>query len=146
MTQSPSLRYASLALIAGAALHFVAIFLGAEFVQFLGAPPEIVESFRNGTAKGPVSTGMIAAFLLFLGYLTGKKSRGKPARIFLFLCAVVFIARGILGGLFVPALLDGGHQTDPLFFWFHVGASIFVLSIGIAISRGLYITKRGGGS
>ncbi|MFZ6749925.1 hypothetical protein [Undibacterium sp. Ren11W] len=47
----------------GAAIHLAAIFSGAGWYRFFGAPPLIVESARSGTLLAPVGAMLIAALM-----------------------------------------------------------------------------------
>ena len=137
-----NLRYASCALLTGALVHLIALYLGPNALDFLGAPVEVVHSARDGTYLAPISTIAIAAFLTFLSYLTVKQKRGKIARLFLVLCAGVFIVRGLMVVLLVPVIAQGIPDGQSVKVWFHVFLSLVVLSIGVAIARGLYIGSK----
>ena len=118
--------------------------MGPEAVKFLGAPPEIVKSIADGTFYGPAITLAIAALLAGLAWLSvkAKSSANKVIRIILWLFAFIFTLRGLLIFLFVPAIMAGRDGGDAKLFWFHVGASFFVLTIGLALGWALYHTRK----
>jgi len=130
--------------MAGALLHVVGLIMGPEAVKFLGAPPEVVQSIADKTFYGPAITLAIAALLAGLGWLSwkGRTSTNKGLRVILWLFAFIFTLRGLLIFLFVPAIMAGRNGGDPMLFWFHIGASIFVLTIGIAVGWALYKTRK----
>ncbi|MEP3890574.1 MAG: hypothetical protein ABJN69_08900 [Hellea sp.] len=137
-------NYAALALIAGALLHVVGLLMGPEAVKFLGAPPDVVQSIADKTLYGPTLTLAIAALLGGLAVLSlkAKKTRNKIIRAILWLFAFIFTLRGLLIFLFVPAIMAGRNGGDAKLFWFHVGASFFVLTIGIALGWALLKTRK----
>lgn len=49
--------------LVGVAIHIGAIFGGADWYQFFGASPSIVESARSGTLLAPVAAAIIAALM-----------------------------------------------------------------------------------
>jgi len=135
--------YAALALGEGALLHVVGLIMGPDAIRFLGAPPEVVQSIAEGSFYGPAITLAIAALLAGLAFLSWRTrtTSGKITRFFLWLFAFVFILRGMLVFLFVPAIMAGRNGGDATLFWFHVGASIFVLTIGLALGFALWKTR-----
>lgn len=137
-------NYAALALIAGALLHVVGLLMGPEAVKFLGAPPNVVQSIADGTFYGPAITLAIAGLLGVLAFLSlkAKTSSHKFLRAILWLFAFIFTLRGLLIFLFVPAIMAGRNGDDATLFWFHVGASLFVLTIGIALGWALFKTRK----
>lgn len=144
MSSNALFGYAALALLAGALLHVIALMMGPEAVKFLGAPQEVVQSIADKTFYGPAITLAIGGVLAGLGWLSWKarKSSYKVLRVILWLFAFIFTLRGLLIFLFVPAIMAGRNGGDPILFWFHVGASLFVLSIGTALSLALYKTRK----
>ncbi len=118
--------------------------MGPEAVKFLGAPQEVVQSIADKTFYGPAITLAIGGLLAGLGWLSWKarKSSYKVLRVILWLFAFIFTLRGLLIFLFVPAIMAGRNGGDPILFWFHVGASLFVLTIGTALSLALYKTRK----
>lgn len=135
--------YAALALGAGALLHVIGLLMGPEAIKFLGAPQEVVQSVADKTFYGPAITLAIAALLAGLALLSwkAKSSSHKILRAILWLFAFIFTLRGLLIFLFVPAIMAGRDGGDAKLFWFHVGASFFVLTIGLAIGFALYKTR-----
>lgn len=130
--------------MAGALLHVIGLLLGPEAVKFLGAPQEVVQSIADKTFYGPAITLAIAALLAGLAWLSWKvkSSSNKIIRIILWVFAFIFTLRGLLIFLFVPAIMAGRDGGDAKLFWFHVGASFFVLTIGIALGWALYKTRK----
>ena len=145
MSAKALFKYSALALLAGALLHVVGLLMGPDAVKFLGAPPEIVESIREGRFYGPAITFAIAALLAGLALLSWKArtSLSKITRAILWLFVFIFTLRGLLVFLFVPAIMAGRDGGDAMLLWFHVGASFFVLTIGLALGCGLFKTRRG---
>lgn len=141
MTSRRAFGYAVIALVIGALAHILAYVLGPHAIGFLGAPPEIVQSAIDGTWPAPVSCFAIAAFLLWLAYLMWRLAKGyslaKITRIFLWAMAIVFILRGLLLVMFVPAIMKWSFGTEPAKFWFLFAASVIVLTIGQAMAIGL---------
>ena len=136
-------NYAAITLGAGALLHVVGLIMGPDAIRFLGAPPEVVQSIAEGSFYGPAITLAIAALLAGLAFLSWRTrtASGKITRVFLWFFAFVFILRGMLVFLFVPAIMAGRNGGDATLFWFHVGASIFVLTIGLALGFALWKTR-----
>ena len=136
-------NYAAIVLGTGALLHVVGLIMGPDAVKFLGAPPEVVQSIAEGSFYGPAITLAIAALLAGLAFLSWRtqKASGKITRVFLWFFAFVFILRGMLVFLFVPAIMAGRNGGDATLFWFHVGASVFVLTIGLALGLALWKTR-----
>lgn len=118
--------------------------MGPDAVKFLGAPPNVVQSIADKTFYGPAITLAIAGLLGGLAVLSlkAKNSRNKIIRAILWLFAFIFTLRGLLIFLFVPAIMAGRDGGDAKLFWFHVGASFFVLTIGIALGLALYKTRK----
>lgn len=138
-------QYAALSLGAASALHIAGIFVGADMIAFLGAPPETVASFRAGTAQGPAITAFIALVLASTGFLAWRMraaKAGKFIRLILGLFSAIFILRGLGFALFWMPEIKNYFGPGPVKYWFHFGASLFVLSIGLALAAGLYKTRR----
>ena len=144
MKSTTLFNYAALALGAGALLHIGGLLLGPEAIKFLGAPPDVVQSVADKTFYGPAMTFAIAALLAGLAVLSlkARKSSHKIVRAILWLFALIFTLRGLLIFLFVPAIMAGRDGGDAKLFWFHVGASLFVLTIGLALGWALYKTRK----
>jgi len=136
-------NYAALALAAGALLHVGGLLMGPDAIKFLGAPPEVVKSVADGTFYGPAITLAIAGLFISLAILSWKApmSSNKIIRVILWLFAFIFTLRGLLIFLFVPAIMTGRDGGDPKLFWFHVGASVFVLIIGLTLGLALWKTR-----
>ncbi len=139
------LRYAALALTAGALLHVVGLLMGPDAIAFLGAPPDVVQSVEDKTLYGPSITLAIAALLAGLAWLAWrsdfKGSSSKITRLVLWVFTVIFTLRGLLTFLFIPMIMTNTTGPSPVKFWFHIGAGLFVLSIGVALGLGLWKTK-----
>lgn len=144
MTASRLFQHASVALIAGALLHVVGLIMGPDAIKFLGAPPDVVQSVADGTFYGPAITLAIAALLGGLAVLAwkAKTSTNKLIRFILWVFAVIFTVRGLLAFLFVPAIMAGRDGGNATLFWFHVGASVIVLTIGLALVLALYKSRK----
>lgn len=145
MSAQHAFSYAAAILALASALHIVALIIGPEAIAFLGAPDEFVQMLRDGNWVWPVFvTCAIAGLLAGLAWLSWRARRpkvnGHIARIILWLFAIIFIVRGLMVGLFVPAIM-ARNIGDPVLFWFHVGASILVLTLGAALVYGLYKTR-----
>ena len=137
-------NYAALTLTAGALLHVGGLLLGPDAIKFLGAPPDVVQSVADKTLFGPAMTFAIAGLLAGLAFLSwkAKTSSGRIIRLILWLFAFIFTLRGLLIFLFVPAIMAGRNGDDAALFWFHVGASVFVLTIGAALCWALFKSRK----
>jgi len=137
-------KYAALALGASALLHVVGLMMGPDAIKFLGAPQEVVQSVADKTFYGPAITLAIAGLLAALAVLSwkAKNTSNKVIRTILWLFAFIFTLRGLLIFLFVPAIMAGRNGGDATLCWFHVGASVFVLTIGVALLLGLFKTRK----
>lgn len=145
MTAKSYFTYAAIALLAGSLLHIVGLLLGPDAILFLGAPESLVAEARNGDWVHMVSiTLAIAALLAGLAWLSWRtrppQVSGKVIRFVLIAFATIFTIRGIFAFLFIPAYFRGVHTEDPTKFFFHAFASLFVLSIGFALTQGLVKT------
>ena len=49
MTASRRFRYAAVALTVGALAHIIGHVMGPKTIEFMGAPPDVVQGARNGT-------------------------------------------------------------------------------------------------
>ena len=119
--------------------------MGPDAIAFLGAPDEFVQGARDGDWLWTIAVTLgIAGLLAGLAWLLWRarppKVGGKVTRLILWLFAVIFTLRGLMVSLFVPAIMARNYG-DPALFWFHVGASIFVLTIGLAMVHGLFKTR-----
>lgn len=145
MTAKTYFSYAAIALLAGSLLHVVGLLLGPDAVLFLGAPESLVTEARNGNGLHMWSiTLAIAGLLACLAWMAWRtrppRVSGKIVRFILIAFATLFTIRGLLVVIFIPAFLNDVHKEDPVKFFFHVGASLFVLSIGFALTKGLVKT------
>lgn len=133
--------YAALALALGSLVHVIGFFMGPDAIAFLGAPQEFVQGYRDGnwtwTAFITFSIAGLLAGLALLSW-NAKASSNKALRAILWLFAFIFTLRGLFIFHFVPAIMAGRDGGDAMLFWFHVGASFFVLTIGLALGLGLW--------
>jgi len=141
MTSRASFHYAGGALIIGALTHIAGHIIGPEAIGFMGAPPDVVQGARDGTLLYYAMITAIIGLLLGLAWLAFRQASHRASRLCLWVFAVIFTIRGLLFIVFIPAALKGIYGPDPTKFWFHFFASIFVLSIGIALIKGLWKTK-----
>lgn len=144
MTEKSLFTYASLALLAGALVHVVGLIMGPDAVQFLGAPPDVVQSIAEGTFYGAFLTLAIAGLLVGLAIFAwkSKSSNHRLVRVILWIFAVIFTLRGLLVFLFVPAIMAGRNGGDQTLLWFHIAASVFVLTIGVALGLALLKSRK----
>lgn len=133
--------YAAVALTIGALVHVVGHFMGPETIAFMGAPPDVVQGARDGTALYYAMIIAIIGLLSGLAYLAKKQKKNRLIRIFLLAFAGIFFLRGLLFILFIPPVLNGTLGPDPSKFLFHLFASIFILSIGMSLVLGLWISR-----
>ena len=141
MTTSLSFRYAATALMIGALAHIVGHFMGPQAIEFMGAPPDVVQGSQDGTLLYYAMIASITGLLAGLAWLSLRKTTHRFSRICLWVFSVIFTVRGVLFLLFIPAILKGNVGPMPVKFWFHFFASIFVFSIGLALMSGLWKTK-----
>lgn len=137
--------YAAIALFFGGMVHVIGLALGPDAIGFLGAPQEFVQDYRDGNLKHVFTVTLGIAGLLFgLAILSwrAKTSHHWVLRLILWAFALIFILRGLLVFLFVPAIMAGRNGGDVILFWFHIGASIFVLTIGIGLLVALLKTRK----
>lgn len=125
----------------GACAHIAGHFMGPKAIEFMGAPPDVVQGARDRTCLYYTMIVSITGLLTSLAWLAFKKAKQKLPRIILWVFSVIFTVRGAFFLLFIPAILDGSFRPMPLKFWFHFFASIFVLSIGLALVNGLWKTR-----
>lgn len=119
---------------AAAVLHIICIFAGAEWFDFLGAPPEYGQMMREGDWGFPAAvTTLISAILaIWSAYAFSTFDGRKPLPFARFVCAAVaaiFLLRGVIGiTLLIYILVKTGFTLKLLF---HLAASVFILAIGI---------------
>jgi len=141
MSARGSFHYAAGTLILGALAHIIGHFMGPETIGFMGAPPDVVQGARDGTALYYAMITAIIGLLLGLAWFAHKTYTQRLPRICLWVFAVIFTLRGLLFVAFIPAALNSHYGPDPAKFWFHFGASIYVLTIGMSLANGLWKTR-----
>lgn len=131
------ITYAAWGSVAGALAHVAAIIGGADWFDFLGAPPSYGEALRAGEWLHPVVTtlGIAALLLVWAAYARSALPRRKPLPFAKFVCAIVaviFLIRGVIG---IPLLLFVLTKTGPtVMTLFHLGASVFILTLGLGFA------------
>lgn len=125
----------------GALAHVVALVGGSRWIAFLGAPPSIVQSARNGTWLAPVTTLGIAAILaIWALYAFSGVGWVRPLPLLkpvLGLIAAIFILRGLL----VVSFVRQANFSSP-FDVFAIVTSLFILVLGLGYALGLYSLLR----
>ena len=96
MSARSSFRYAAGALMLGALAHIVGHLMGPETIGFMGAPPDVVQGARDGTALYYAVMIAIIGLLMGLAWLTFKKTNHGVARFCLWVFVVIFTLRGCL--------------------------------------------------
>jgi hypothetical protein len=138
------ISYAAWGCVAGGLLHIACIIGGPDWFDFLGAPPEFGEALRRGEwVEAVLITLGIAAFLfIWAAYAFSAREGRKPLPFAKFVCAAVafiFLLRGALG---IPFLLYVMMRGGPaVFTLFHLGASIFVFTLGLGFARAFLRVK-----
>ena len=124
--------YAAWGCAAASILHVVAIFAGADWFDFLGAPPEYGQMMRDGNYVYPVVVTLLIAGMLAVWAAYAVSALKKPlpyARLILGAVAAIFLLRGLLG---IPITLFILTKTGPTaIILFHIAASVFVLTLGL---------------
>lgn len=133
--------YAAIALTIGALGHVVGHFMGPETIAFMGAPPDVVQGARDGTALYYIMIISIVGLLFGLAYFANMQKKNQLTRLFLWTFAGIFLLRGLLFVLFVPPIINGRLGPDPHKFLFHFISSIFVLTIGMSLVLGLWKSR-----
>ncbi len=128
--------------ILGGLVHILALMAGPYWMEFLGAPPAVIQSASDGTWLAPVSTLTIAS-LLFIWSLYGLSALGYILRLPLLrvgngLIALVLILRG---GFVIPYFLSFDWQSNNQIL-FHGLLSLYVLTIGIGYAVAFRALKR----
>jgi hypothetical protein len=125
-------------LVAGALLHVAVLWGGPDWIAFVGAPPEIVESAARGTWLAPASTLGIAALLAVLAIYAlsaGGMLRSLPlVRLTLMVFGVIFVLRGLI---IVPASILGRVNWSAPVDLFIIASSAAIFVIGLALMLGL---------
>lgn len=123
--------------IFGAIIHFVAPLMGPEWYAYLQAPPQIVESAKQGTWLAPVSGLAIGGAMLLAGLYALSGARlmkylplTKPALIVL---ALLCVLRGLL---IIPAMI----KVPELIEAFDIVASVIWFLAGLGYTYGLIRT------
>lgn len=124
--------------LAGVIIHVGAVFGGASWYAFFGAPPRIVASARAGTWLAPVSAlviaGLMAVCAVYAGSVLGLVHRPPLQRPALATMAVVCLLRAfILPPLAIvhPMLLNT----------FEVASAIVWFVAGVGFAMGFRICK-----
>ena len=133
------ISYAGWGCVAGGLLHIAAIMGmgGADWFDFLGAPPQYGEALRAGEWVEAVLITLGIAVILFIwaAYAFSARSRAKPLPLARFVCAAVafiFLLRGAIGlGLLLYVIMLKGPTVMNVF---HLGASVFILTLGLGFA------------
>jgi hypothetical protein len=133
--------WAAFGTLAGGVVHIAALVAGPYWVEFLGAPPEIIQSARDGTWLAPVST-LAIAFLLFIWSAYAASVIGLIRKLpFLRLgnaaIAIILILRGLVG---IPYFLMLDWQSDMQIL-FHGILSLYVLTMGIGYAAAFFAIR-----
>ena len=124
--------YAAWGCVAGSLLHIVTIFAGAEWFDFLGAPPEYGQMMQDGNYVYPVVVTLLIAGTLAVWAAYAFWALKKPlpfARLICGFVAAIFLLRGIVG---IPITLFILTKTGPtMMTLLHIAASVFVLTLGL---------------
>ncbi len=130
-----ALILAAAALIIAGIYHVALIFGDPTCSTFAGAPPEIEQSLREGTATAPVVISLIALFLFGVAGagLSGANLLPRPP-----------LLRWIPGGVAILFLLRGAAiipqamaaKWTAAFDLFHLSASALIIFIGAAYLAG----------
>jgi len=137
--------YAAWGCAAAALLHIAAIIAGPDWFDFLGAPPSYGESLRQGNWQHPVFTtlGIVLILLIWAAYAFAALGRFTwlPLKKFVLAAvAAIFILRGALG---IPIVIWVMTQTAlSVFNVFHLGASVFVLTLGYGFWRAFRVLQK----
>jgi hypothetical protein len=136
-----SFLLAALILFAGALLHVAVLAAGPEWIAFVGAPAEVVESAKLGTWLAPVSTLGVAALLAGLAlYSLAAVGMLRPLPLVkpvLGLFAAIFVLRGLI---IFPALVQGRVNWAAPIDLFIVTSSLAILVLGVSLGLGLWAT------
>ena len=140
--KSPSIwwvYFSAIIALAGAAIHVGAVFGGATWYAFFGAPPSIVASARAGTWLAPVSALVIAGLMgicaAYAGSVLGFVRRLPLQRVALATIAAVCLLRGLV----LPPLafahpeLRNTFEVVAALVWFIAGIGF---GVGFRLSNG----------
>jgi len=124
--------------VAGVAIHIGAVFGGASWYAFFGAPPRIVASARAGTWLAPVSAlviaGLMAMCAVYAGSVLGFVRRPPLQRAALASIAVVCLVRAfvLVPLAFVDPELRNAFEIISAIVWFVAGVGFVV---GFRVSK-----------
>ncbi|WP_309629779.1 hypothetical protein [Brevundimonas sp.] len=125
----------------GAGLHVVALIGGPRWIEFVGAPPSVVQSASQGTWLAPAGALGIAALLtVWALYAFSGAGRIRPLpmlKTVLGGVALIFLTRGMISLPF----LSRADWTSPIEI-FAVAASVFVFVLGAAYAVGFWSVWR----
>jgi hypothetical protein len=141
MTSKLSFQYAAIALIIGALAHIGGHIMGPDTIGFMGAPPDVIQGARDGTLLYYAMMAGIIGLLSGLAYLAWSKKKGRVVRLVLWVFTIFFILRGMIFVFFIWPAITGFMGDDLAKFWFHFIASLFILTIGLALGLGLWKTR-----
>ena len=138
-----ALIVSGLALLLGAAMHVAALWLDPAYTAFLGAPPEIVDSVRDGTWPATAAIAAIAAILVGIAAaafsVAGVLPRLPGARWVVGIAGVLFALRGLI---VAPYLATGRVNWGAPYDVFHVGLSVALIVLGVAMVFGAVQHRR----
>ena len=139
-----ALRLTGFVLVAGAIAHLVAIPLGPDAYEFLGAPAGLVQMASVGHPRAAITCVVIATFLLVLAAYAfsaaGAIARLPLLRTVLALAGAGLVVRGLA---FVPLILWRPEVLGGLcgrcqgIDWFVIGTSVLCLLLGIGLLSGV---------
>lgn len=134
-----SVHLAAAIALVGVAIHLAAIFGGADWYAYFGAPPVIVESARAGTWLAPVSCAVIAGLMgLCAAYACsalGVIRRLPLQRFMLGAMASVCLIRALI---LIPLAVNHPQLRNP----FEIGAAIVWGLAGIGFAAGWMMATR----
>jgi hypothetical protein len=124
-------------MLAAAALHVVALFAGAGFVEAVGAPPDIVRSSSEGTALAPIVISAIAVLLTAVG-LVAFSVAGRIRRLpfsypILYLAGAVLVLRAAA----LPILLIAFPRMRDQLSMFEGGTAVLCFGLGVLFLAGV---------
>ena len=143
--KSPSIwwvYFSAIVALAGMVIHIGAVFGGASWYSFFGAPPSIVASARAGTWLAPVSAlviaGLMAICAVYACSALGFVRRLPLQRVALATIAAVCLLRGLI---LPPLALTHPELRNP----FEIVAALvwFVAGIGFAVGFRLSSSSAG---
>jgi len=140
-----ALLLGGLGMVIASLFHIACILGGPDWVEFAGAPPHIVQSFKDGTSEGPLMTLAIAAILaIWAAY--AFSGAGKLRKLPLLKTGIGVIGALLtLRGLAFPLMIKGWDWTNPNLL-FHGVLSVGILGLGICYLYGLSGMVKGKGT